>query len=726
MSLSDVIEAISLVKDLFTNLSKIYKRALAIICVASILFISVLNFLKPKGKLLTSLQVILIIAIVYSVYIILRGQLSIIRFKRQVNEKKKETINPIELWKVYKDAPITKFFPKQEDKYYTVCTNLMIQLGDLPKAEKYIKQIRDKSPNVENMYHQYLALVNANIGDESLYKAHNTIYTDDERQLDIVMIMNKGVYYTMKQNYLNAQTCYEECIEKIEKYDKKDNLLLLAYGNYLKNSAEAKNVGVTDYKTMIREYKKHIDPENVDEYLIFANDVLIAFRKIGASIKEMIKLFHEVVQHVNNLNLTAEQSLSFNISCIDVALAEGIDYTPYLDKTLEKRSYIDNLKMPARFELYKALDRGFQSIGILDDKYRELRKQVRDYMVHSVLKDLDDYLNGLPEEAIFERGYIIEQKAIVSLNIQNQGLEAFKSIVGNAITLYHDHLLKEKELNVYLFILGEMSLEQHCDERILFKDQKYAAKIIKKVLELLQGIKDKNILAPAYLQLSFFYTCMNDLQNCYKYYRLFQKCKSPIEQYNLDIQIEYAQSELLVKVFVFKQAVELASQNDDLQNEKESVQQWFRDCLNSDGALLSVLLGHYLGIDQIKIQEVHACDENRLKKTGSLKEPIKWSHVWLANYNLEIDLLMKQFKNVKDSDRIYFAYGTHPFEIKSSHTVEIFALKGYSIEGNNIINIIYSDLIKEYPFVERLNVLINREIKRAYASLDEKVGIDEE
>ena len=306
----------------------------------------------------------------------------------------------------------------------------MIQLGDLPKAEQYIKQIRDKSPNAENMYYQYIALANDDTSDKSLCKAHNATFNDNERQIEMVVIMNKGVYYTMKQNYLNAQACYEECIEKIEKYGNEEQLLLMAYGNYLKNSAEAKNIGITDYKTVIEEYKKHIDQENVDEYFIFANDVLIAFRKVGALSKEMIKLFHEVVQHVDNLNLTAEQSLSFNISCIDVVLAEGIDYIPYLDKTLEKRSYIDNLKMPARFELYKALDRGFQSMVILDDKYRELRKQVQDYMVHSVLKDLDDYLNGLPEEAIFERGYIIEQKAIVSLNIQNKiVLQASEAIV---------------------------------------------------------------------------------------------------------------------------------------------------------------------------------------------------------------------------------------------------------------------------------------------------------
>lgn len=168
MSLSDVIEAIGLVKDLFTNLSKIYKRALAVICVASIIFISVLNCLKPKGKLLIILWVMLIIVIIYAAYIILRGQLCVMRFKHQVNEKKKETINAIELWKVYKDAPITKFFPKQEDKYYTVCTNLMIQLGDLPKAEQYIKKIHEKSPNAENMYYQYIALANGDTSDKSL------------------------------------------------------------------------------------------------------------------------------------------------------------------------------------------------------------------------------------------------------------------------------------------------------------------------------------------------------------------------------------------------------------------------------------------------------------------------------------------------------------------------------------------------------------------------------
>ncbi|HIH34861.1 MAG TPA: hypothetical protein HA255_00260 [Methanosphaera sp.] len=81
MSLSDVIEAISLGKDLFVDFAKIYKRALAIICVASIVFISVLNCLKPKGKLLTILWVMLIIVIVYAAYIILRGQLCVMRFK---------------------------------------------------------------------------------------------------------------------------------------------------------------------------------------------------------------------------------------------------------------------------------------------------------------------------------------------------------------------------------------------------------------------------------------------------------------------------------------------------------------------------------------------------------------------------------------------------------------------------------------------------------------------
>lgn len=725
MSLSDVIEAIGLVKDLFTNLSKIYKRALAVICVASIIFISVLNCLKPKGKLLIILWVMLIIVIIYAAYIILRGQLCVMRFKHQVNEKKKETINAIELWKVYKDAPITKFFPKQEDKYYTVCTNLMIQLGDLPKAEQYIKKIHEKSPNAENMYYQYIALANGDTSDKSLCKAHNATFNDNERQIEIVVVLNKGVYYTMKQNYLNAQACYEECIEMIKKYGDKDNLLLMAYGNYLKNSAEAKNVGVTDYKTIIREYKKHIDPENVDEYLIFANDVLIAFRKIGALSKEMIKLFHEVVQHVNNLNLTAEQSLSFNISCIDVALTEGIDYTPYLDKTLEKRSYIDNLKMPARFKAYSVLDSNFQRIGILDYKYKKLLEQVRDYIAQSVFDDLDGYLRELPEEAIYERGYIIEQKAIVSLNIQNQGLEAFKSIVGNAITLYHDHLLKEKELNTYLLTLREMSLEQHCDERILFKDQKYAAKIIKKVLELLQEIKDKNILAPAYLQLSFFYTCMNDLQNCYKYYRLFQKYKSSLNQYNIDIRKNNIRSEALAKTFVFMHAVEIASQSDDLKNESESIQQWFKNYLNSNGFIISVLLGHYLGLEQMEIQEVFACDKMALKNSKCLEDSMKWFHAWLVHCDIEFDLLMQQFKNEEGADRIYFAIRTYPFEKATSHTLNDLADSKNVVFRRKII-VTYNNILKQIPDIECINLLINRQIKNAYEILDEKIGIDEE
>lgn len=594
---------------------------------------------------------------------------------------------------------------------------------DLPKAEKYIELIHEKSSNFENMYHQYVELINGNTIDESLNKAHNTVFQDNERQIEIVMTLNKGVYYTEKQNYLNAQACYKECIRLIDKYGDKNNLLPLVYGNYVKNSAEGKNIAVSDCQKVIDEYEKRIDRENINEYLTFANDVMVAYRKMCVPLEEMNRLFEQVVKHVNELKLTDEQFLLFNISCIRIAIDEGINSAPYLDEVLEKRSCINELKMPARFEAYKSLDQDFHFIHF-PDKYKDLIEQVKVYLNHKVIEDLNEYLSQLPEEAVYKKGDMILQKAIASLNLQKEGINAFKSIVGNAITLYHDHLLKGRELNTYLFILRQISLSEHCDESILFQDQKYATLIINKVIEMLRDIKDKNVLAPTYLQLSFFYTCLNDLENCYKYYRLFQKCDCSLRQYNIETRGLFKLSDLLSKVLVFMHAVELVTQRVDLKNEPESIQQWFKSCLYGDGFILSILLGHYLGHEQIEILEFFACDAVALKNGATPEDAMKWSHVWLIYKDIEIDLILNQFKNEEENNRIYFVSDTHPFEKVTSHTLnDLKAKKNVIFRKKDTV--VYDNIIKQIPDVERINSLIYGQIKNAYESLDKKVGIDE-
>jgi len=724
MNLSDIIDIIDFFREFTFRFPKIYRKPLTIFNVSIILFVFFTTYIRHNRKIQVIFLAILTFSAIYTFCIFLCILLSVRSFKRQVNEKKKETTNLVELWKVYKGAQITKFFLKQRDQYYKECSNLMIQLCDLPKAEQYIKLIHKKSSNFENMYRQYVALINGNTIYESLTKTHNTVFQDDERQIEIVITLNKGVYYSKMQNYLDAQSAYKDCITLINKYGDENNLLLLAYSNYVKNSAEAKNIAVTDCQKVIKEYESHIDQENVDEYLAFVNTVLIAYRKMDTSLEEMNRLFHKVVKHVNELKLTVEQSLFFNISCIEIALDEGIDYTPYLDEILEKRSYINELKIPSRFEAYKRLDQNFKIIQFLDIKYEDLIEQVKSYLDHRVIKDLDDYLNQLPEEAVYEKGYIIQQKAIVSFNLQNEGIDAFKSIVGNAITLYHDHLLREKELNMYLLILSQMSLNEHCDELILFQDQKYAVRVINEVIEMLKDIKDKNILGPTYLQLSFFYTCLNDLENCYKYYRLFQKCDCSLRQYNVETRNKFKISDLLSKVLVFMHAIELVIQNADLKNESKSIQQWFKSCLYGDGFILSILLGHYLGHEQIEILEFFACDAVALKNGATPEDAMKWSHVWLIYKDIEIDLILNQFKNEEENNRIYFVSDTHPFEKVTSHTLnDLKAKKNVIFRKKDTV--VYDNIIKQIPDVERINSLIYGQIKNAYESLDKKVGIDE-
>lgn len=714
MNISDVIDAINVFKEWINGLPKIYKRPLTVFVTLLFLFPFSITYLKYSKSILITYLIILIILAIYTCVVFGYHQLYVKSFRRQVNEMKRKSSNPIELWKVYKDAQITKFFPKQRDQYYKECSNLMIQLGDLPKAEKYIELIHEKSSNFKNMYYQYVELINGNTIDESLNKAHNTVFQDNERQIEIVMTLNKGVYYTEKQNYLNAQACYKECIRLIDKYGDKNNLLPLVYGNYVKNSAEGKNIAVSDCQKVIDEYEKRIDRENVNEYLTFANDVMVAYRKMCVPLEEMNRLFEQVVKHVNELKLTDEQSLLFNISCIRIAIDEGINSAPYLDEVLEKRSCINELKMPARFEAYKSLDQDFHFIHF-PDKYKDLIEQVKVYLNHKVIEDLNEYLSQLPEEAVYKKGYMILQKATVSLNLQKEGINAFKSIVGNAITLYHDHLLKGRELNTYLFILRQMSLSEHCDESILFQDQKYATLIINKVIEMLRDIKDKNVLAPTYLQLSFFYTCLNDLENCYKYYRLFQKCDCSLRQYNIETRGLFKLADLLSKVLVFMHAVELVTQRVDLKNEPESIQQWFKNCLYSDGFILSVLLGHYLSYEQIEIHGV---------STGDDKDAPKWFHTWLVCNDIEIDCTLKQFKNEEGNDRIYFASGTHPFKKVTSHILNLIAKNNALFGHENTVS--YDNVIKLYPDAKRINSLIYEQIKNAKESLDEKVGVDEE
>lgn len=193
MNISDVIDAINFFKEWINGLPKIYKRPLTVFITLLFLFTFSITYLKYSKSILITYLIILIILAIYTCVVFGYHQLYVKSFRRQVNEMKRKSSNPIELWKVYKDAQITKFFPKQRDQYYKECSNLMIQLGDLPKAEKYIELIREKSSNFENMYHQYVELINGNTIDESLNKAHNTVFQDNERQIEIVMTLNKGV-----------------------------------------------------------------------------------------------------------------------------------------------------------------------------------------------------------------------------------------------------------------------------------------------------------------------------------------------------------------------------------------------------------------------------------------------------------------------------------------------------------------------------------------------------
>ena len=113
MNLSDIIDIIDFFREFTFRFPKIYRKPLTIFNVSIILFVFFTTYIRHNRKIQVIFLAILTFSAIYTFCIFLCILLSVRSFKRQVNEKKKETTNLVELWKVYKGAQITKFFLKQ-------------------------------------------------------------------------------------------------------------------------------------------------------------------------------------------------------------------------------------------------------------------------------------------------------------------------------------------------------------------------------------------------------------------------------------------------------------------------------------------------------------------------------------------------------------------------------------------------------------------------------------
>lgn len=542
---------------------------------------------------------------------------------------------------------------------------LLVELGSLRKARIYLEEI---CPQKGAFYHFSLHILAFRSGDiksafQEIQAAEDSRDFKSSSLLQFQIIMNYGVCYAAEQNYLLADDYYRKAIAFYNDRKLHNNELLgILYYNFAFNQLRL-NSSAENWKISLDECQSKLNMKKTDAQICMLNLRLELLRQTEAPKEIIDELLQGALSTIKGCKLPTKNQVLFASSAARVAWAAQANPIPCLNFLNDNLSIIESLSAEQRYHLYTNLDILFHDLhGPVNDSFAKLRTRVSDYLKTDAERDLQQWQNGLPEEAVYARCNCLNEMAILHKNRTPYHRDSVITFQQNTIRLYHDNGLHLGELHTRQDVIDEL-----LDEHNLDKDYRpvCADEVRKHLLltgDLLSRLEGHPAVAEAYIRLGYYYLRLDDYVQSLNYVRLFWNTNISVQHFAPWLRRYYAVLLLHMRVILFDQAIKEAAKDKRLFSLDKNIRNWFSTYPQHDGTLEALLLGRFLSIPVEKTKIWIPMGENN---------PQRHTWLWIPKLELNIDLTYPQFFDDQFCQCIFFYKNHHPFEAETSLTLQM-------------------------------------------------------
>ncbi|MGL5983413.1 MAG: tetratricopeptide repeat protein [Cetobacterium sp.] len=410
----------------------------------------------------------------------------------------------------------------------------LINLGDIFKAKEIGKKlIQQHNPK----YLFYKAIILEQEGNfleaEEILKR---LVAMDSLDLKLVISVynNYGRFNLINKNYSEAINFYTKAIELLKTESKHVNdFKHIIYPNLIDCYCIQK-----EYKKMVaikNEYYTLLSNDSIEDWIAQHNQNLIIIRQNSEKNTNFIK-----EQYFDILNKLREQNkFIFQINALRFFANMKLDFYEILE---EINNSIDSIELNP-IEKFKS----FKEINIIRRNYTKhfqikwpvLNKKILNYFSDEAIDCLENYLNSLEIEEVYERCEIINEIIGIKKEFYPYDSSHILEKMEDVLNIYSGKNLAIKEFEQRLNIIDECINPQNIESKRIVPLYYYSLRILHN-LEVLENKLAQIAGHPEtpcfYIRMGYYYLSQSKIEESKKYYEKFKLSKISVNHYALWIQ----------------------------------------------------------------------------------------------------------------------------------------------------------------------------------------------
>lgn len=584
---------------------KIPRWALSIFITVMIPIIAITCFLKlpqyVQGQQLGIIGFTIVIELLIFIYL----KKCPSKEKQKLDKLCNEEGNPIKKYQKLLEFEEFKLTPAEKKMLNQQIYFTLYELGYLKQAEAIMKKVEEEN---SSRYLMFESIVAENRGE--LNVAHKLMEAallkcqadKGEHYLQIQLWNNMGRIYRIEGNYREALTYYKQALDRLI-FPKEKGIAKEIYINYIFALSMLKTPW-EEIEKVIKEYENHLDIAKPENYIQIMNIRIEAAKQAGKEEiwkKEILQGFHEVIKK----GLSWEQRLVFEATSLRLAHTSGVNFIAPLEAIKKDIQMFTKLEMPTRYYMIKEIHILFQPHSrvplSVQELYTEVREFANKYMCKQASKDISEYLNGLPLEAILARGKMQTELAFIQKHQTEDWFEMSKDILLSVRNMYETNGQMLEALRTDINLADQHFMIEILDDELMPKYRKSLEEIIDYADKYLSILKSHPALADMFGQMAWMYLRLHKYEKSVQYMDRYNACSLSEEHFVTWFKSQIGAVRFIKEVLRIKNCLEeLKQDSKQLQNLSKEAREWIKRYPNKDSSLeVTLLWGGLLGFERI-------------------------------------------------------------------------------------------------------------------------------
>lgn len=587
-------------------------------------------------------------------------------------------VDLIEEYKALQSMKIFRMTPKERllwnRKYYM---NLYM-IGSVNKSIEIMEKTEAKDSVRSRMLYSLRAEALGNMDDarKEMFKAIDAIGPDEET-LRVQLYNDIARYDQFCENSDQALRYFRKAANSI---DSETDILVIhiVYSNLIRQSC-VMGCPEDEIRRLLEQYKHYINDKNLEDVIEYNNTEMLVAREQGdiQRQKELIEQRYNFL-YPKLAKSNKKKAITYNVSVLKMAHMVQMSPEKYLDVVKEEWEYICKVPYHEKYYLMKELwlfrIEPPQVADQLLQKYVKIFSYVESYIKNEAEMDLEDYLKEIPDEAIHAQGHALQEIVWLQKWKDNYNFSVVCRKMRSVIDLYRSHSLRLEAVIVAGNLIDELlSVQNLCDGYTL----KYPDIMEEELRELsveMQNVRAHAGIAEVYLKISYGYVYIHAYEAANKYYNEFLKCGMNPNHFSVWTKYNLQFIQMVCKIWRIKAGLLSLKENAQKDtNLSEESKEWLKNYPYISSEEMVVLTAIALKQEVVNVKIVGWAERT---SCGIVLNHRHWWMVWGEtlvvndeNAIMEVDLCYDQISEKGDIDKIVFAPGMHPLEVRNEQWV---------------------------------------------------------